>query len=136
MIGSLLGWGLAGLGTLGSIAAAQDYAASQKDQIEIQKQNDAAALALRTQDRQRQLAQASGRQAALYGASGVTLDGSPTAVMADTAGEGARQQFADNFNSSMKQQAWDLSEGAVQRNANLKSLASLFNFGANALIRG
>lgn len=134
--GSLIGWGLAGLGTLGGIAATRDYAQSQRDQINLAKQNEQTGLALRTQDRQRKLKQMVGQQAALYGASGVTLEGTPADVLASTAGEVQREQFADNYNSQSRQNAYDLSYDAVGRNADMRTKASLLNFGATAILRG
>ncbi|MBD1210596.1 MAG: hypothetical protein H9535_19365 [Ignavibacteria bacterium] len=131
-----IGWGLAGLGTLGSIAATQDYARSQRDMIEQMQGTERVSRTLRTQDRNRKRDQMIGQQAAMFGASGVTLEGSPMAVMADTSAEVAREQFNDDFNSNAKQAAWDLSKRSAQRSADMRSVASLFNFGANALIRG
>jgi hypothetical protein len=136
MWGSSIGWGLAALGTLGSMAATNQYANAQKDQIDQLKQNETVGLSLRTQDRQRKLKQMVGQQAALYGASGVILDGTPGDVLASTTGEVQREQFNDNYNSEAKQRSWDLSRKAVGENASLKNTASLFNFGANAFIRG
>lgn len=121
---------------MGSIAATQDYARSQKDMIEQMQATERVSRTLRTQDRSRRRDQMIGQQAAMFGASGVTLEGSPSAVMADTAAEVAREQFNDEFNSDAKQSAWELSKRATQRNADMRSIATLFNFGANALIRG
>jgi hypothetical protein len=135
-IASGIGWGLAGLGTLGQISAAQDYAKSQREMLTQMQGTEAVGLELRQRDRKRKLEQMMGQQAAIYGASGVTLEGTPAAVLANTASEVAKEDFTDKYNSEAKQQSWELSKNAVQRNADTRSIASLFNFGANALIRG
>ena len=53
----------------------------------------------RKEQRKKQLRRIVGRQRALYSASGVTLEGTPTDVFADTAREFAYEDFADKFDA-------------------------------------
>ena len=53
----------------------------------------------RKEQRKKQLRRIVGRQRALYSASGVALEGTPTDVFADTAREFAYEDFADKFDA-------------------------------------
>ena len=53
----------------------------------------------RKEQRRKQLRRVVGRQRALYPASGVALEGTPTDVFADTAREFSYEDFADKFDA-------------------------------------
>ena len=66
--------------------------------FEVTQQKEA--FALRKVKRLRAMAQAIGKQRALYGVAGVTLTGTPSDVLGQTAATFAEDEFVDAFNTS------------------------------------
>jgi hypothetical protein len=127
---------------IGAVAAAysanasyqQGKAAAQMYANEAATTNDV--FALQQANIQRQSVLAQGKAAALYSASGVTLDGSPTDVLGQTAGNYERTKFDANFVS----QAQATSEMDSSRNAlyqgKSQAIGTLLNYTASAARMG
>ena len=64
--------------------------------------SEKSAFALRKAQKRREMIQAIGKQRALYGVTGATLEGSPADVLGLTASNFAENIFIDSFNTSQK----------------------------------
>ena len=64
--------------------------------------SEKSAFALRKAKKQREMIQAIGKQRALYGVTGTTLEGSPADVLGLTASNFAENIYIDSFNTSQK----------------------------------
>jgi hypothetical protein len=122
--------------TLFSIGAQQSQAKRQQAMYDRQAQVTTTENALQAEDRQRRLATQISKQRALYGASGVEIDGSPADVIEDTAGKFAREQYNADFNAETKIGSYQVSGDNAQADANAKSVGTLFNFASTTAKRG
>ncbi len=74
-----------------------------------------------------------GQQITQYGASGITLDGTPTTVISRTAGDFAGQQFVDDLNTKFQTEMMEWQRKTARRQAFIgmgQSLLSVFGSGA------
>lgn len=115
MSASALQSGGAGLLAGGDLAAGQSAAAIGQYDQQVAQVNAQQALAAGQTNAAiigTQVAQTEGQAQASYGAAGVTMSGSPLAVMASIASQGALQQRLAMWTATQKAQS-DLSQGAI-----------------------
>lgn len=78
-----------------------------------------------------------GTQRAAYGALGITLEGSPQDVIADTASEGALQRALKNFASIQQQENYSVQSASFQREAGqLRQGATQARANATSILKG
>jgi hypothetical protein len=103
---------------------------------EYQQANDAIALNLRSDDRKRRLRRTVGAQRALYSASGVALEGTPTDIFAETAKEFAYEDYADRFDTYASMGMKSMEADAYRRAGKQKAIGNLLDFGISWGMRG
>ena len=112
-------------------AAGQIYSGAINANILNQKANlvdysvlmDMETAALRKIKRQRQAAEAIGKQRARYGLTGVTLEGTPTDILEETSATFAEDQFIDDFNTSGKLYTKQLTASGLRQEAQAAQLS-------------
>ena len=112
-------------------AAGQIYSGAINANILNQKANlvdysvlmDMETAALRKIKRQRQAAEAIGKQRARYGLTGVTLEGTPTDILEETSATFAEDQFNDDFNTSGKLYTKQLTASGLRQEAQAAQLS-------------
>ena len=112
-------------------AAGQIYSGAINANILNQKANlvdysilmDMEASALRKIKRQRQAAEAIGKQRARYGLTGVTLEGTPTDILEETSATFAEDQFIDDFNTSGKLYTKQLTASGLRQESQAAQLS-------------
>lgn len=124
-----------GTGISGSMAAAQGLnLANQFFQTQImnkQAQRQSAIARLenlqRSRDRARTRDAVLGQQMNQYGASGITLSGTPTTVISRTAGDFAGQQFVDDLNTRFQIELIEQQRKSARRQAFIGMAGSLLS---------
>lgn len=112
-------------------AAGQIYSGVINANILKQKANlvdysvlmDMEASALRKIKRQRQAAEAIGKQRARYGLTGVTLEGTPTDILEETSATFAEDQFIDDFNTAGKLYTKQLTASGLRQESQAAQLS-------------
>lgn len=112
-------------------AAGQIYSGAINANILKQKANlvdysilmDMETSALRKIKRQRQAAEAIGKQRARYGLTGVTLEGTPTDILEETSATFAEDQFIDDFNTSGKLYTKQLTASGLRQESQAAQLS-------------
>jgi hypothetical protein len=97
---------------------------------------DMEASALRKIQRQRQLVQAVGKQRALYGITGVTIEGTPTDILEQTSAKFAESQFIDDFNTASGLYSKSLTAESLRAESNTAVLGGVVNAAATLAGRG
>lgn len=123
------GLALTAIGTLFSV---QQGAAQVKAQRQMYQQQAAVGEtenALRRQDRARRLEREQAAIRNAYGAAGFDLIGTPSEVLANTAGEFAREQYADDFNTRHRVGAYN----TMASNSTYSYGPALFSLGSAGL---
>ncbi|WP_374632848.1 hypothetical protein [Ferrovibrio sp.] len=113
---ALAGLALTAVSTAASISGQQQQAKSQKAAYTHAAKVAETEAALRRQDRMREAERTLNKQMAAYGASGVTLDGTPMDVFSNTQAEYARAQYMDDFNTSNRVGSLEASSANTRAN--------------------
>ena len=108
----------------------------QADISTYQAQTQGAALAERAEERKRRLRKTVGAQRALYSASGVGLEGTPTDVFESTDREFAYEDYADRFDTINNMGMKYMEADAYRRSGRQKALGNLLDFGISWGMRG
>ena len=103
---------------------------------DFQSQQAEAAYQERREDRKRRLRRTVGSQRALYGASGVSMEGTPTDVFADTAKEFAYEDYADRFDFVGDQFTRQMEADAYRRAGRQRAFGNLLDLGTSYALRG
>lgn len=123
--------------TLFSAASTNSQAKAKSAQYERDAQVAETEQALRTEDRQRRMAAEIGRQRALYGAMGTDPNsGSAAYTQEQTAGEYAREEYNDRFNTQNRIDADRTSSQIATQEGNQKMVGTLFDFASKQAKRG
>tara|TARA_R100001086_G_scaffold55829_1_gene25148 strand:- start:3538 stop:4194 length:657 start_codon:yes stop_codon:yes gene_type:complete len=93
-------------------------------------------FALRKVKRQRALAQQLGKQRALYGLSGVTIEGSPGDILAQTRANYAEDEFIDAYNTSQSILSKKFSSTALRSEAKTAIIGGYTNAATTLGTRG
>jgi len=101
-----------------------------------QAEQAGAALAERAVERKRRLRKTVGAQRALYSASGVGLEGTPTDVFEQTAKEFAYEDYADRFDTLANIGSKYMEADAYRRAGRQKAVGNLLDFGISWGMRG
>lgn len=125
-------------------AAGQIYSGVINANILKQKANfvdysitmDMEASALRKIKRQRQLAEAIGKQRARYGISGVSLEGTPTDILEETSATFAEDQFMDDFNTAGKAYSKQLTASGLRQESQAAMLGGIVGATTTVANRG
>lgn len=126
---AIAGLALSAVGTAASISGQQQQAKAQRAAYTHAAQTAETEAALRRQDRLREAERTISSQMAAYGASGVTLDGTPMDVFSNTAAEYARAQYTDDFSTRNRIGSLEASRSNTQANPG----PALAQFGGTAL---
>ena len=121
----------AGVGTVYSMRSAQKVANQQAVVSRQQAAAQTMALQDRDDERKRRLRRTLGTQRALYSASGVALEGTPTDVFADTAREFEYEGFADQFSTANNVSMLNQQANAQIAAGRQRAFSSLLDFGMN-----
>ena len=103
---------------------------------EFQAEQDMAAYEERMAERKRRLRRTVGTQRTLYGASGVSMEGTPTDVFADTAKEFGYEDYADRFDVVGNQFTSRMEANAYRRAGRQRAFGNLLDFGTAYALRG
>ena len=125
-------------------AAGTVYSAYQNVQMgnqqaaitEFQAEQDMAAYEERMAERKRRLRRTVGTQRTLYGASGVSMEGTPTDVFADTAKEFGYEDYADRFDVVNNQFTSRMEADAYRRSGRQRAFGNLLDLGTAYALRG
>jgi len=125
-------------------AAGTMYAANQNIQLanqqaaisDYQAASQAIALDRRSEDRKRKLRRTIGAQRALYSASGVSLEGTPTDIFSDTAREFGYEDAADRFDTYASMGMKSMEADAFRKSGKQKAFGNLLDFGISWGMRG
>ena len=94
------------------------------------------ASALRKVKRARQARQALATQYAKFGLTGVTVEGTPTDVLAETSAKFAEDQFIDDFNTAQGIYSKEISAGQLRAEADAAILGGVVKAGLVVAERG
>lgn len=128
----------AGISAAGSVmggAMAQQQAKAQKAAYDRQAQMTTMQGEYEAGRKQDEINQITGRQVALTGGSGVTLEGSPTAVIADTASQGALDIGAIRWGAKVKADTFNY-EGQLAKIQGQNAMAGGIMGGIGSLVGG
>ena len=103
---------------------------------DFQSEQAAGAYEERREERKRRLRRTVGSQRALYGASGVSMEGTPTDVFADTAKEFAYEDYADRFDFVGDQMTRRMEADAYRRAGKQRAFGNLLDLGTSYALRG
>ena len=120
------------LSAAATAASAQQQAQQaefQADELESEARAEETALALRREDRERRRRRALAEQRVLFAASGTGIDSD---VLADTAAEFAREQFADDFNIGRRVNSFQLNAANTRASGRNAVTSAVINFSAGA----
>ena len=120
---------LSAAATATTAAQQQQQAEFQADQLEDEAQAEETARALRREDRERRRRRALAEQRVLFGASGFDVDAD---ILADTAAEFAREQFADDFNIGRRSGSLRASAANTRASGRNAITTSVLDFGGGA----
>jgi hypothetical protein len=90
----------------------------------------------RKEQRRKQLRRIVGQQRALYSASGVSLEGTPTDVFADTAREFAYEDFADRFDAYSNVVSKNYEASVYRQSGRQKAFGNLLDLSLAGMRRG
>lgn len=123
------GLAITAVAALFSIGQGQAQAKAQKKIYQQQAEVRRTENSLRSEDRARRLEREQAAIRNAYGAAGFDLSGTPTDVLANTAGEFAREQYMDDFNTRYQTGAYD----AMAANSTYSYGPALFSLGAQGV---
>jgi len=101
-----------------------------------QAEQAGAALAERAVERKRRLRKTVGAQRALYSASGVGLEGTPTDVFEQTAKEFAYEDYADRFDTLANMGSKYMEADLYRQSGRQRAVGNLLDFGISWGMRG
>jgi hypothetical protein len=134
-IAATLGMGLGAAGTAAGIFG-RNRMVSQMGQIAQQEINDLEMeLGARESNRQRAMDKLLGVQRTRFAKAGVTMEGTPTQVQADTAAEFGRETEADYARTRATQQVTAQNARNQASNARWANLGAVAGFGSALLLR-
>ena len=93
----------------------------------FQSSQESETYALRKDQRRRELARALGKQRALYGISGVSLENTPTDILASTARSFSEDDFYDRYGTSGRMVSANLSAANLSLSGEQAQLGGLLN---------
>lgn len=103
---------------------------------EWQAANTRATMANRAEERRRQADEFASSQRAAFGASGITLEGTPTEVVAQSAGEFARENYYEQLAMSQQAAGQEASASLARSSGRAAATGSLLNFGVQTAMKG
>lgn len=127
---------IAAAGTVYSMYQNVQQGNQQAAITEFQAEQDMAAYEERMAERKRRLRRTVGTQRTLYGASGVSMEGTPTDVFADTAKEFGYEDYADRFDVVGNQFTSRMEADAYRRAGRQRAFGNLLDFGTSYALRG
>lgn len=127
---------IAAAGTVYSMYQNVQQGNQQAAITEFQAEQDMAAYEERMAERKRRLRRTVGTQRTLYGASGVSMEGTPTDVFADTAKEFSYEDYADRFDVVGNQFTSRMEADAYRRAGRQRAFGNLLDFGTSYALRG
>lgn len=127
------------IATAGTLYSAQQNVALANQQAALSayeaNQTERAYLE-RKEQRRKQLRKVVGQQRALYSASGVALEGTPTDVFADTAREFAYEDFADKFDAYSNVVSKRYEASVYRQSGRQKAFGNLLDLSLAGMRRG
>lgn len=129
----------AGISAYGSIREGQDQAQASRYNADVARQQATMieqSGALEAEDKRRQALRLTKRQTALYAASGVTLSGSPLAVMIDSAAEGELDARISEYNTKVGASQARSQAGYDEMQAGMYERGGLYKAGTTLLTAG
>lgn len=130
-IGSAFATAAPYVAAIGSIYQAQSNIALGNQQAAIsafQADQSERAYLERKDQRKRQLRRIVGQQRALYSAAGVSLEGTPTDIFADSAREMAYENWADKFDTYSNYVSKRMEADAYRRGGRMKAFGNLLDY--------
>lgn len=120
----LIGLALSAVGTVAAISQANAAGDFQADQAQENAKAEGTSLALRTEDRRERMLREKARLTTEFGAQGTLVQPD---LLATSAGEFAREQFEDEFNTKRRQAGFNQQADSAKITASNKQTGSLFD---------